>query len=618
MVTPGILIKFILMKLVLVLLVLCAVFASRTVHKSVRSSERFKFKREVEAEISPLMRRRSPRSRPKISPLSVAVVNSSFIGSKNKKMPDLAISDNLSVDLNSFDLLNEEEELDIAPVDVLDEGKIVMSPSDNFAWECDREAEWSLSDLEFRQFLFCLGSANPIFIKFIDSPVSGNVEQVINNRCFKFNMTWPNSDRTNVPNNEMACKFFSLAFKMLAIAKYASFEVFIRARLVELERPIYDCKSGRYFGLLGIAIDNFPKVGIDKIDLLLKYSPEYMMNVPNSVGLLPLHAAVMKNNLDLVKRVVEAGADCNLSPNNRIFTPFMTAVTSQHKEIVEFFLQRNLVDPNIVLEDGTNALMLLATNFDDAHVLKLLQGSAIKLNCAVCYNILKQILNQSEDMYTVFTRVLSLIVDNRLKFLYPSILYLARLAVVKNNLKFVRFLHAAKVPLNVSPGVAEAFPGDRLIHFAASSGLTEMVNLLIDLGSDIDSLNRDGFSPLSIAFATGYVELVCSLITRGAKVYLESCIDSAIYSGNLQIIAALLSTYKDLDNFYLPGGFNLITRTIHFDRAVLLDFILKSDCVNVFSPDLEGRTIFNTKTSNTISTLEIVKYYKHILKRIRS
>ena len=49
--------------------------------------------------------------------------------------------------------------------------------------------------------------------------------------------------------------------------------------------------------------------------------------------------------------------------------------------------------------------------------------------------------------------------------------------------------------------------GNMPLHYASMKGHTEMVKLLIKVGSKVDAKNRDGNTPLHFAFKTNNIEV---------------------------------------------------------------------------------------------------------------
>jgi hypothetical protein len=94
---------------------------------------------------------------------------------------------------------------------------------------------------------------------------------------------------------------------------------------------------------------------------------------------------------------------------------------------------------------------------------------------------------------------------------------------------------------------AKSLDGRRLLHFAVSSGSTEVVKLLLAYGAAIDSGDLFGLTPLHVAAAMDRVEIAALLIERGASVnvkhrYGKTPLGAAISTNSKKLIALLLQS----------------------------------------------------------------------------
>ena len=64
--------------------------------------------------------------------------------------------------------------------------------------------------------------------------------------------------------------------------------------------------------------------------------------------------------------------------------------------------------------------------------------------------------------------------------------------------------------------------GNYPIHIAAQNGFTEHVQLLLDHGVDVDSVNSKGNTPLHMALSYDYIETAELLMEKGANVHLAN------------------------------------------------------------------------------------------------
>jgi ankyrin repeat protein len=107
--------------------------------------------------------------------------------------------------------------------------------------------------------------------------------------------------------------------------------------------------------LLSAINDGLTDIANDIIDYGIKTGNiKEIVNAPNSSGLIPLFAAVQRRNLDMVKRLIENGADVDaLGPydNNALFI----AIKNNDLPMVKYLVSKN-IDVNNYNDEGYTAL----------------------------------------------------------------------------------------------------------------------------------------------------------------------------------------------------------------------------------------------------------------------
>jgi len=98
------------------------------------------------------------------------------------------------------------------------------------------------------------------------------------------------------------------------------------------------------------------------------------------------------------------------------------------------------------------------------------------------------------------------------------------------------------------------------LYWAARDGSADMVEFLLDQGSDINTTNSLGFSPLHVAVAKGKKDIITLLISRGASVATRECdmgftpLHTAAGRGYLLFVQVLLGAGADLNAKGLQNG----------------------------------------------------------------
>ena len=472
------------------------------------------------------------QKRQKVSPSS-----DTSLGSVISTTTDRSLS---SSPQNAYNLLNfielDDEALFTSQTSDFD-GFVGEEFRDDLIWDVNAEEEGTLSlsssSFEFPEFNTITSDK--------DKSLSSNVK-------FSFDLNWPESDQSPQSKSKSKSKspvpvklppdFRAFTFKCLTSpGNLESLKTLLTAGLVDLKRPIYDVERDILFSFLLAAVE-WQGVEDDKRLLFISHSPKLLLNEPSSVGTLPLTAAIRCDRLDLVSKLVEAGADVNLvfQEYGTISTPFMTAIQSKRNNIVAFLLSTDKVDPNLVLPDGSNALTLLVT-YQPTEISKwfpkLVDGQR-KMTGEFFFCVLHPFFITKNFM---LKNIIDSVVREQLNWLLTPVTAMAYIATRENDLNMLRFLNDIGSKFNSY----RSKQGFGLIHVAAWEGFTEIVEFLIQTGADVNLLvgNDAKTSAIQLAFSGGHFDLVCKLIRLGATAGLPGVIQAAITTDNRQIISAL-------------------------------------------------------------------------------
>lgn len=109
------------------------------------------------------------------------------------------------------------------------------------------------------------------------------------------------------------------------------------------------------------APDGFPAVGLaaffghlDGVKMLIAAGADVHAAAKNSFKVQAIHAAVASKNIDIVRAVLEAGADPNAAQQQG-FRPIHEAGSSGSRELAELLLKHG-ADPTLKGENGKNAI----------------------------------------------------------------------------------------------------------------------------------------------------------------------------------------------------------------------------------------------------------------------
>lgn len=124
-----------------------------------------------------------------------------------------------------------------------------------------------------------------------------------------FDLNWPNMPQEPRPNHlSIVSKKRMLALLLSSDPKnLEKLNLILTHGLVDFERPIYDSLNGVYLNLISFMIENEKSIENGKFDVILSYYPKQFLNHPDSNGVTPLDAAILKGNVEIVAKLIKAG-----------------------------------------------------------------------------------------------------------------------------------------------------------------------------------------------------------------------------------------------------------------------------------------------------------------------
>jgi len=132
------------------------------------------------------------------------------------------------------------------------------------------------------------------------------------------------------------------------------------------------------------------------------------------------------------------------------------------------------------------------------------------------------------------------------------------------------------------------------IHNAAFSGNAEVVKHYIDAGTDVNVMNKHGWTPLHEAVTGGHKDIADLLIAKGADVNAEEAknritpLHWAVWRGRKEIVELLIAKGADLNVKNKDGGTPLHNAAWKGHNEIAKLLIVKGADVN--AKDVEGQT----------------------------
>lgn len=267
-----------------------------------------------------------------------------------------------------------------------------------------------------------------------------------------------------------------------------------------------------------------------------------LVNAKDKDGRTPLHWACRGVHLDIVKYLVENGADVNAEDNNKV-VPLHSLGVRNSTAAIESLLAKG-ADINVKDYSSHTALHHAAMN-DAADAADLLIKKGADIDSRDDYQRTPLILCARERGGPKTTRVFleaGADVNARDKFNDTAL----NLASWKGKKEVVDILmdFGANIPSKgrdayylfsqaAANGLKRLFDavvkaggdptfklsnGGTLLHSASTGGSTEIIDILIDKGMNINQKDNYGWTPLHYAARDGRVEVVKKLIGKGADI----------------------------------------------------------------------------------------------------
>ncbi len=185
-----------------------------------------------------------------------------------------------------------------------------------------------------------------------------------------------------------------------------------------------------------------------------------------------LGRAASANHLDIVKILVEAGADYN-----QALDKFKDWAVTKHKDIIKYLIEKRVAGFNFENTKETEKLLLIAASYD-------------------CINIMKIIFSKSPQILKNCK-------------ISEKILYLVASMGDISSVKF--FVEKFRADLYI-----KNFKQSLAVIYASSAGNYNVLEYLIEKGIDINSKDHRNFTPLFYAVSNNAPKSVEYLLKRGA------------------------------------------------------------------------------------------------------
>lgn len=311
---------------------------------------------------------------------------------------------------------------------------------------------------------------------------------------------------------------------------------------------------------------------VDIAELFLRSGadPNERVNYQGKFSCYLMHCAVLSNNIRMINILVENGAKVNLYDKNGN-SPLALAVYLHQPPTIDYFLKLGAFTNS--LQSKVHPLHLAVANSDAETVSKLLRfGAELEATdehgkTALYTAVEKNNLPIAQILLTNGANVNAQFNCDDVEAFSPI-----HVATLNGNVQMVKLLlekgarcqpETSPIHLAIASGNVEMFEffwknrsviegpesniywsrNNEAIHWAVKHDQVQMVKLLYSLGSNLDVLDKDGYSPLFRAMLRQNNKMVSCLVKEGALVN-EPCsaekykkwtpVHLAAYYGNLE------------------------------------------------------------------------------------
>ena len=255
----------------------------------------------------------------------------------------------------------------------------------------------------------------------------------------------------------------------------------------------------------------------------------------------PLHWAIVADDWDLVRELIEAGADISLGSQQDALE--IAKLMNSETKLIEVFIDAKGVDA--IVRDGRTVLIYAAWN-GSTEVVKLLIDNGADLNH-------KNNFGGTALIYAAYkgdTELVKLLIDSgadqNIKDRYGQTALM--LAVGNEHTETVELL----IDNGADPNIKNTM-GDHALLVAVNRGHTEIVELLINNKADPSSKTNGGETALMLAARRRDTEIVKILVNSGADINIKSydngttALIEAAYKGDTELVKPLIDNGADLN-----------------------------------------------------------------------
>uniref|UniRef100_A0A4W6C3L9 Ankyrin 1 n=1 Tax=Lates calcarifer TaxID=8187 RepID=A0A4W6C3L9_LATCA len=265
-------------------------------------------------------------------------------------------------------------------------------------------------------------------------------------------------------------------------------------------------------------------------------------------GNTALHIAALAGQEKVVAELVNYGANVNAQSHQKGFSPLYMAAQENHLEVVKFLLE-NGANQSLPTEDGFTPLAVaLQQGHENVVALLINYGTKGKVRLPALHIAARNddtrtaaVLLQNDPNPDVLSK------KNRLTTGFTPL----HIAAHYENMSVAQLLLNRGANVNFTPK-----NGITPLHIASRRGNVMMVRLLLDRGAQIDAKTKDELTPLHCAARNGHVRIIEILLEHGAPIQAKtknglSPIHMAAQGDHMDCVRQLLQYNAEIDDITL-------------------------------------------------------------------
>jgi ankyrin repeat protein len=289
------------------------------------------------------------------------------------------------------------------------------------------------------------------------------------------------------------------------------------------------------------------------------------VNQQDPQGSTPLHGAIFMNAPEIIKILLDAGADVNVA-NNVGSTPLSLALSQRLYELMHELVRRGA---NVNQQDAKGNTLLMGP-YGSREAVKIL------LDVGADVSITN---NSGENPLTQ--------------------------ALLRNDHEIIKELCDAKVNFN-----SRFSDGNTALIWAVKKGNQIIIERLLKLGADVNQADNKGWTPLMCAAQGGNAAIIKILLEAGADPKDgDTPLSIAVSRSEKQLAKELIGQGADVNLKYVNGK-TLLTQAIANKDKEMVELLLEGKA-DVNQKDAEGRTpLMSAAESGNDAMIDLLLKYE--------